>query len=235
MTTISICKSANPISKSLVSGFIHEHETYTNVNIPPLLVYSILLFYDTMDKWNHKKSKHAIIKHNLVTMTQKGKLCLSHKITEGIYKWSFKVIQVPKEKSKNKFDIGIHVKACQINQKLYYYGIVTTSWRSQGTSQPNCISCVIYRPKKYMSKNPLCKIGDIIEMILDLEQRQIEYFVNKKCVQSYNNLFKGYNSFKNCNKKNKAKCTAFIELDEGWSIEMIGADYQRNNETSQQE
>ena len=159
-------------------GFIRELESSLLYQIPLIIIQLILCYHDSSDKWDTEciADNSQIIDKSLIRCNSRclGAVSLSRIISSNKYKWKFHIINIDQI---YLFDIGVY----SINDIPSPDPKIV--WRNKYIT--NAIELIygsqIRRIKKMgVLFTPKCSNGDIIEMILDLNELTLNYSINGK-------------------------------------------------------
>ena len=176
-TGIDVKKIKNISAKmvQIVYGYVRRQRE----NIPQPIIDFILLFYCEYDEWDVVTS--SVVKDGKCIQLQgksmiAGNAYLKNTISDGVFSWRFKIVSVCDE-----MNIGV-VKASNINTSWgRFFQVANTAyvWEAVHYKNKGCLM----NPTKgghvmLRDYGPACKDGDIVEMVLDLEQMTMRYKVN---------------------------------------------------------
>ena len=197
MTTLDfgMIKNIPQRDKDAIYGYIREMQARfpkdnTFYNIPESINYICALFYFLKDKWDPKYigQDHTLSDDGYSITTKGGQGSSSYGTdiakSPGIYRWKFKIQELPKYmfswslvigvwkvKSANKQVTDTYFTNCTQNQGEYEWGYAYDISYTQLVEKTGHYS----NQRKYGLK---IKIGDIVEMILDLNLFTLRYKIN---------------------------------------------------------
>ena len=168
-----------------VDGYIHEHQTYTRrtssfYNIPQLINYLVTCYYNASDSWNQKQiAKNMKIIRNCVmstVTTTHGNAFLTNVIEEDKYMWKFRINTMP-----SLLTIGIWNLQSQYPGTGKYYDMKIKNFTycfdaDLGLVEKNKNNNVY----DYRAYGVDCTDGDIIKMILNMNDLTLSYAINGK-------------------------------------------------------
>ena len=187
-TNFKQLKKVDESTKNLIYGFCrksHESLPTDNIyyNIQPLIIHIIMLYYWIKYEWctdeDYLQSSCFDIKQDVVTRIYDSgnrTIFLDQTISSGIHEYKFRIFIA--ERDQNYFDLSIgiimdkFIKPENIKNECHFlqdtgYGFSTS--RAIASCKSNWLS------REY-AKIP--NDGDIITMIVDLEQNTISYKIN---------------------------------------------------------
>eukprot|EP01084_Bolivina_argentea_P120790 214139_1 len=155
-------------------------------NIPELIKFTILSYYHIKDEWDKMNTDSSyIIVDDCITKgenTNVGKYggdktaFLKHMVSDGIYKWSFKIENMLQPGKWNDFIIGIYstdLNFDKVREQSFCYesGIAFVASKGQIFTAP----CNYDAKRDYGVK---CKNNDVIDMELNMNKLQLKFIIN---------------------------------------------------------
>ena len=172
-------KKANKKTIFSVYGFVHRYQPFC---LNPIIDI-ILCFYHLNDKWDELKMgpKLNLIDENTVKIGPcknygAGSALLTNIISDGVFSWRFKIIEVTNELNLGIFRVGSVYDAGGrfFHERNSGYSIYTT-YSDTESMLMNPVN-EGYSVLKAYGKN--CKSGDIVEMILDMDECTLSFKMN---------------------------------------------------------
>ena len=178
-TLLGLDKKVNLKLMQLAYGYARRQTK----DIPQPIIDLILLFYCQFDEWDPD-----VVEGNVVIINKKrvkvrrsklsprgGSAFLKNIISDGVFAWKFKIINVCVGMEFGVMKISKINRSCgQLFDRTNGHSWEATRYKDKGW---------LMDPKTYTQTmlreyGPQCKNGDVIEMILDLEQMTMRYKVN---------------------------------------------------------
>ena len=197
MASFEEVKYIDSLSKDTINGYLRRiqsllpsHNIYYR-NIPSLVCHWCLLYFYIKECFDVTKSEKncSFTKDNTVVtkdnITLRGTIFLMNVVRKGIHKWKFKLIKV----QRYALTIGVW-KGEQTDNT----GSISTDEFSKGKAYGFMVNHQLLIPGDAPSRKrhwtyTTCKSGDVVEMILDLNKRQLSYSVNNESLGiAYNDI-----------------------------------------------
>ena len=192
---LSRLKHINEVQKHAVFGFVRECQLVLPIDdnvfytIPDIVYHLCLLYYAVSDEWDSEFHGPGYrIQGDLLIKTSAGyqSAFLQRKVSaKGIYRWGFKVEQFTNKYQGWDWIIGVwktNKKRSEMDATSSYftpqhgdkdgYGWLASC---QKLGDPDAGGCYLKSVETY---GEVVNTGDVIEMVLDLNQRQIHWAVN---------------------------------------------------------
>ena len=194
-------KSLNQKTQCLVFGFVKESQQLLNKDssssvITDLIIFIILSFYQIKDEWDSQNSHESytivgdllIKKDEIDFFSPNRSAFLKHVVTEGIFKWQFKINKIIEPTSWDDFIIGVidakeDQDLTEISQCCYAeaYGAGFDAGRgklfisNKYRQHHNFNKSKLYPNNKYGKS---CVADDIIEMEINMNDLYVKYLIN---------------------------------------------------------
>ena len=176
--------------KDTINGYLRRiqqllgADTIYHDSIPSLVSYWCLLFYYIKECFDAAKSdpNSSYSKDNTLAIKSsrgsQGCIFLTQVVNQGVHKWKFKLVSIQNYAvtigvwKGDKTDNTHRISADGFSQGRCYAYIVNHCICTPGDGE--------VRRYEYGKKN--CKSGDEVEMVLDLNKRELSYSVNDKAL-----------------------------------------------------
>ena len=171
-------------AKDIVNGYINETQnSFPTDNIyytiPTLVIHWILLYFHALECFDPDNHCKNVTLSDDNTVLTKEKQCrslsyLSMEVSKGIHVWTFKILNNYYNYSiefgiwKTKFPVNTLSLLYDCNKGAQYGWRSTSRYLTQGDTDRKDI--------KYTDR--ICKTGDIIDMILNLNEYTLSYKCN---------------------------------------------------------
>merc|ERR1712228_11418 len=176
-------KTANKRIRYSVYGYVRVNKYM--LEIPESVIDIVLCFYYLIDEWDKKNLNSAVtsillknencVQLGPVNSLESGSAYLTNIVSEGVFSWRFKIIQACNEMN---FGITNNIKASTLNRFFVDYDS-GYAWEAVHYEEGGYLmDPKMIRHQKLKQYGPRCKNGDVVEMILDLEQMTLRYKVN---------------------------------------------------------
>ena len=182
--------------KDCVFGYVRNAQTELPVDnvyytIPSLAIYWILLYFYESDEFdsNNCNSTYTLSDNNMVVtknVDSTSSAYLTMVATNGVHLWKFKILQVNSEKYnvtigvwKTNYKLTPAIGICSTGNRVKQYGWLVNYDGVKSTTFDTFEGITA------------CNKGDIIEMMLDLNERNIKYSKNGgQFVTAFDNIQK---------------------------------------------
>ena len=185
---LSKIRAIDSESKEIVFDYINQHERKNKpLSLPMMLKYLCLQFYAIQEYFKNYPKSQMIIKNdteNEIYNVEGNENVINVNDTSIIrYKWRFKILSFSTYfANASECCIGI--------------GLISPE-KDDLSGEPFSFRCwsvmpkISYRAGKYIFPNKEAKIGDIMEMVLNLENNKLGFRINDKGDFQYRSSFEG--------------------------------------------
>eukprot|EP01084_Bolivina_argentea_P279175 477244_1 len=174
-------KNVNKRFKCAVYGYVHGYDSF----FPQPIMDIVLCYYYIHDKWNTKNSSTSLtvneksVKVGPASGYKSGNGFLTTVVSEGIYSWKFKIINMCDE-----LNFGVRkITSDPIGSARFWvsshgYAIEASNCTNTSSKQGNIMDPNDTFFKVTKSYGVKCKKNDIILMILDLNECTLKFEIN---------------------------------------------------------
>ena len=166
-----------------MDGYIHEHESLNQQNIPNGIIFICILFYGNgIDKWDEKYiSKTITLKENTVTLSTRPPSSAYGKriIESGTFSWKFRI-------APNTLEWQIMIGIWKVKDEEPEIDTFFTKEGNKGYAFDPIAAALtndhgyLGNYSEYAERIENHEIACIVEMILDLDNLTLSYIVNDK-------------------------------------------------------